>query len=271
METGLAGRTVIVTGATANIGRGIAIAFAAAGTNVVVVGRDEEAGARVCEELTARAAKDVLWQAADVTDRAQVDRLVGATLDRFGAVDVLVNNVGGNVDIDAFVDSTPDTWAADIALNLTSTLHCTHAVLPTMIEQSYGRIVNIGSTAGLVGDSMLAVYSAAKGGVHAFTRVLAKEVGKHNITVNAVAPYGTMPDDPENDVSRGSRFHPDGLFARLMETRPDAFLGMGAPTVMERQLARPAEIGAAAVYFASDAAEFVTGQVLAVDGGMQLA
>ena len=103
METGLAGRTVIVTGATANIGRGIAIAFAAEGTNVVVVGRDEEAGARVCEELLAGAAKDVLWQAADVTDRAQVDRFVIATLDRFGSVDVLVNNVGGNVDIDAFV------------------------------------------------------------------------------------------------------------------------------------------------------------------------
>jgi len=271
METGLAGHTVVVTGATANIGRGIAIAFAAEGTNIGVIGRDEEAGARVCDELLERGAKDVLWQAADVTDREQVDRMVAATLDRFGAVDVLVNNVGGNVDIDAFVDSKPETWAADIALNLTSTLHCSHAVLPGMIERSYGRIVNIGSTAGLVGDSMLAVYSAAKGGVHAFTRVLAKEVGKHGITVNAVAPYGTIPDDPEHDVSRGSRFHPDGLFARLMATRPDAFLAMGAPTVMERQLARPSEIGAAAVYFASDAAEFVTGQVLAVDGGMQLA
>jgi 2-hydroxycyclohexanecarboxyl-CoA dehydrogenase len=271
METGLGGRTVIVTGATANIGRGIAIAFAAEGSSVVVVGRDEEAGARVCEGLLACGAKDARWEAADVTDRVQVDRMVAATLDRFGAVDVLVNNVGGNVDIDAFVDTAPETWAADIALNLTTTLHCSHAVLPGMIERSHGRIVNIGSTAGLVGDSMLAVYSAAKGGVHAFTRVLAKEVGKHGITVNAVAPYGTLPDDPEHDVSRGSRFHPEGLFARLMATRPDAFLSMGAPTVMERQLARPSEIGAAAVYFASDAAEFVTGQILAVDGGMQLA
>ena len=271
METGLAGRTVIVTGATANIGRGIALAFAAEGSNVVVVGRDEDAGARVGDELTARGAKDVLWQRADVTDRADVDRVVAATLERFGTIDVLVNNVGGNVDIDAFVDSDPETWAADLALNLTSTLHCTQAVLPGMIERSYGRIVNVGSTAGLVGDSMLAVYSAAKGGVHAFTRVLAKEVGKHGITVNAVAPYGTIPDDPEREVSTGSRFHPDGLFARLMETRPEVFLSMGARTVMERQLARPSEIGAAAVYFASDAAEFVTGQVLAVDGGMQLA
>ena len=118
---------------------------------------------------------------------------------------------------------------------------------------------------------MLAVYSAAKGGVHAFTRVLAKEVGKHGITVNAIAPYGTIPDDPENEVSTGSRFHPEGVFARLMQTRSDVLVAMGRRTVMERQLARPSEIGAAAVYLASDAAEFVTGQVLAIDGGTQLA
>jgi NAD(P)-dependent dehydrogenase (short-subunit alcohol dehydrogenase family) len=271
METGLAGRTVVITGATANIGRGIAVAFAGEGANVVVVGRDEVAGAGVCSALMARGAKDVLWHAADVTDRDQVNVMVAAALDRFGAIDVLVNNVGGNVDIDAFVDSKPETWTADITLNLMSTLHCTQAVLPGMIERSYGRIVNIGSTAGLIGDPMLAVYSAAKGGVHAFTRVLAKEVGTHGITVNAVAPYGTIPDDPEHEVSTGSRFHPEGLFARLMQTRSEVFMAMGRSTVMERQLARPAEIGAAAVYFASDAAEFVTGQVLAIDGGTQLA
>jgi 2-hydroxycyclohexanecarboxyl-CoA dehydrogenase len=140
-----------------------------------------------------------------------------------------------------------------------------------MIERSYGRIINIGSTAGLVGDPMLAVYSAAKGGVHAFTRVLAKEVGMQGVTVNAIAPYGTIPDDPENEVSTGSRFHPEGLFARLQETRSEVFMAMGRRTVMERQLARPSEIGAAAVYFASDAAAFITGQVLAIDGGTQLA
>jgi 2-hydroxycyclohexanecarboxyl-CoA dehydrogenase len=271
METGLAGRTVVVTGATANIGRGIAVAFAAEGTNVVVVGRDDVAGARVCDALVTGGAKDALWHAADVTDRDQVDAMVAAALDRFGAIDVLVNNVGGNVDLDAFVDSKPEAWAADIDLNLTSTLHCTHAVLPGMIHRSSGRIVNIGSTAGLIGDPMLAVYSAAKGAVHAFTRVLAKEVGKHGITVNAIAPYGTIPDDPENEVSTGSRFHPDGLFPRLMQTRSDVFMAMGRRTVLERQLARPSEIGAAAVYLASDGAEFVTGEILAIDGGTQLA
>ena len=114
METGLGGRTVIVTGGNANIGRGVALAFAAEGTNVIVVGRDEAQGARVCSDLLERGAKDVLWQAADVTNRAQVDRMVTAVHDRFGGVDVLVNNVGGNVDFDAFVDSDPQTWDQDM-------------------------------------------------------------------------------------------------------------------------------------------------------------
>jgi 2-hydroxycyclohexanecarboxyl-CoA dehydrogenase len=271
VETGLGGRTVVVTGATANIGRGVALAFAAEGANVVVVGRDPVAAERVCGDATSSGAGNVLWLPADVTDREQVDAMVAAVLDRFDCVDVLVNNVGGNVDIDRFVDSDPRTWRQDLDLNLLSTFHCTQAVLPHMIERHYGRIINIGSTAGIVGDLMLAVYSAAKGGVHAFTRVLAKEVGISGITVNAIAPYGTLPDDPQHDLSSGSRYGPDGVFTRLRATRSDEMAMMGRRTVLERQLAKPSEIGAAAVYFASDSAEFVTGQVLAIDGGTQLA
>lgn len=271
METGLEGRTVLVTGGNANIGRGIALAFAAERANVVIVGRDEVQGRRVCGQLLDRGAKDVLWQAADVTDRTQVGAVVAAVHERFGAVDVLVNNVGGNVDLDAFVDSDPKTWDQDITLNIMSTLNCTHAVLPGMIGRGYGRIINIGSSSGIVGDSLLAVYSAMKGAVHAFTKVLAKEVGKQGITVNAVAPYGTLPDDREQGVSSGSRWHPDGIFARLATTRGEELHSIGRRTVLARQTAFPAEIGAAVVYLASDAAAFTTGQVLSVDGGTQLA
>ena len=271
METGLGGRTVVVTGATANIGRGVALAFAAEGANVVIVGRDAAQGGRVCDDALERGAKEAVWEAADVTDRADVDRMVDSVTERLGAIHVLVNNVGGNVGFDAFVDSDPQTWEQDIALNMLSTLHCTQAVLPGMIDQSYGRIVNIGSTAGLIGDANLTVYSAMKGGVHAFTKVLAKEVGRHGITVNAVAPYGTVPEDPERELSTGSRFHADGIFARVAATRGDELAALGRRTVMPRLTAVPAEIGAAVVYFASDAAAFVTGQVLAVDGGTLLA
>jgi 2-hydroxycyclohexanecarboxyl-CoA dehydrogenase len=200
-----------------------------------------------------------------------VDKVVRDVVERFGGIDVLVNNVGGNVDMDDFVDSDPSSWHRDIALNIVSTLNCTHAVLRGMIDRSYGRIINIGSTSGLIGDPKLAVYSAMKGAVHAFTRVLAKEVGRQGVTVNAIAPYGTMPDDPERDVSTGSRFHPDGLMTRLMETRRDELMTIGRSTAIQRQTAFPHEIGAAAVYLASDGAAFVTGHVLCVDGGVQLA
>jgi 2-hydroxycyclohexanecarboxyl-CoA dehydrogenase len=236
-----------------------------------VVGRDDAQGRRVCDDLDGRGAAATLWQAADVTDRGQVDAMVAAVLDRFGHIDVLVNNVGGNVDLAPFAESDPATWERDIALNITSTLNCTHAVLPGMIERSSGRIVNVGSTSAVLGDANLAVYSAMKGAVHSFTKVLAKEVGRHGITVNAVAPYGTVPEDPERELSTGSRFHPDGLFARLAASKSELMAEMARRTVLERQLARPSEIGAAAVYLASDAAAFVTAQILYVDGGTSVA
>jgi 2-hydroxycyclohexanecarboxyl-CoA dehydrogenase len=270
VETGLAGRTVVVTGANANIGRGVALAFAAEDVNVAVIGRDEVQGAKVCSQLLERGARDVLWQGCDVTDRTQVDAMAEAVRDRFGAVDVLVNGVGGNVGMDAFAESDPGDWQRDIELTFVSTLNCTHAVLPGMIERRRGRIVNIGSTSGIVGDPLLAVYSAMKGAVHAFTKVLAKEVGQQGITVNAIAPYSTYPDGPDA-ISTGSRWHSDGLFANLMADRAEELMSIARRTVMERQFAYPSEIGSAAVYLASDAAAFVTGQVLAVDGGTQLA
>jgi 2-hydroxycyclohexanecarboxyl-CoA dehydrogenase len=271
METGLAGRTVVVTGGNANIGKGISLAFAAEGANVVIVARDEAQGRRVLEEAVERGAKDTLWHTADVTDRAQVVDMVRAVHQRFGAIDVLVNNVGGNVDVDRFVDSDPTTWERDLALTVTSMLNCTHAVLPRMIERASGRIINIGSMSAIIGDPLLAVYSAGKGAVHSFTKVLAKEVGKQGITVNAIAPFGTFPDDWENDLSSGSRWHPDGVLARAKATQPEKMAQMGGRrTAVERRTARPSEIGAAAVYLASDAAAFVTAHILVIDGGVHL-
>jgi 2-hydroxycyclohexanecarboxyl-CoA dehydrogenase len=270
VRTNLEGRTVVVTGATANIGRGVALAFAAESANVVVVGRDSTQGAKVCNQLLENGARDVLWHACDVTERRAAGGMASAARRRFGSIDVLVNGVGGNVGMDAFADSDPETWQQDIDLNIVSTLNCTHAVLPGMIERRSGRVINIGSTSGIVGDPQLAVYSAMKGAVHAFTKVLAKEVGAHGITVNAIAPYSTFPDGPDA-ISSGSRWHPEGIFPRLMASRGEELASMARRTVLDRQFAYPAEIGAAAVYLASDAAAFVTAQVLAVDGGTQVA
>ena len=197
--------------------------------------------------------------------------MVADTLAAFGRIDVLINTVGGNVAVTPFASSTPEQWRADLELNLMTMFRCTHRVLPTMLDQGIGRIINIGSTAGFIGDRFLAVYSAAKGGVHAFTRVLALELGESGITVNAIAPYGTRSDDPYSDMSSGSRIHPEtGVFARARAENPERMRSIGRTTALTRQHARPPEIGAAAVYLASDQAGFVTGHTLQVDGGVGL-
>lgn len=270
MDLQLSGRVVIVTGATANIGRAIALGFAAEGARVVAVGRDQEAGERVVREAQTRGAEQAIFVAEDLLDPEAALRIVDVA-EQLGPSAVLVNNVGGNVGAGLFVESDPDTWLGDLDLNLLTVLRMSHAVLPGMIERGGGRIINIGSTAGLVGDYLLPLYSTAKAAVHGFTRTLAKEVGQHGITVNCVAPYGTVAEDPAA-FSRGSRFHPDSdFFEKLGRARPEDRARMKrAGGVLQRDLARPEDIAGAVLYLASKSADFVTGQVLPVEGGTLL-
>lgn len=270
MDTGLAGTVAIVTGATANIGRAIILGLAAEGAAVVAVGRDQAAGEKLVALCKDRGAADARFVAADLIDPAAPAAIMDVA-EALGPVGVLVNNVGGNVGAGFFADSDPASWAGDIDINLGTLLRMTHAVLPGMIARKAGAIVNIGSTAGLVGDYMLPVYSAAKAAVHGFTKVLAKEVGQHGIRVNCVAPYGTVSTDPDA-FSQGSRFNRDnGFFAKAFAgTSPEDMVKRARQTVLGRPVANADEVASLAVYLASPRASFITGQVYPVDGGSLL-
>jgi 2-hydroxycyclohexanecarboxyl-CoA dehydrogenase len=248
----LAGRSTFVTGAASGIGRAIALALAREGARVAVADVNA-AGAREAVAAIEKAGGVGYAQPLDVTDVAAVDAAVDATAARWGGLHVLVNCAGWDRPM-PFVETTPEFWDKILAINLKGPMACTRAALRHMIPQGSGKIVSIASDAGRVGSTGEAVYSAAKGGLIALTKTIAREVARHRINVNCVCPG---PSDTPLFQQEFAATSPK-LAESLKRVIPWGRLGV------------PDDVAPAVVFLASDDAGFITGQTLSVSGGLTM-
>jgi 3-oxoacyl-(acyl-carrier-protein) reductase len=246
----LEGKAAIVTGAGRGgrgIGRGIALALAAAGADVVITARSNVADAEAVAADVVALGRRGIAVTCDVSDAASVEELFTRAKAELGRVDILVNNAGITRD-GLLLRMSEEDWDAVMQANLRGTFLCTRAAAKTMLKQRTGRIVNITSVMGQVGNPGQANYSASKAGIIGFTRTVARELGSRGITVNAVAP-GFIETQMTENFSEEAR---QGILTKIPAGR----------------LGSPEDVGAAVAFLASDAASYITGQVLTVDGGM---
>jgi 3-oxoacyl-[acyl-carrier protein] reductase len=241
------GRVALVTGASRGIGRAIAVRLAAAGAAVIAAARGEHA--RDTADAIAAAGGIAEPIALDVTDAAAIDAAVAGILERRGRLDVLVNNAGITRDT-LMLRMKRDDWDAVIQTNLTAAYATSQAVLKPMIKQRSGRIINITSVVGQSGNAGQVNYAASKAGLIGLTKALALEVASRNITVNAVAP-GLIDTDMTRAIAAGAH-------------------EQWAEKIPLKRLGTPDDVAAAVVFLASDEASYITGQVLAVNGGMYM-
>jgi 2-hydroxycyclohexanecarboxyl-CoA dehydrogenase len=261
MDLNLGGTSVIVTGGGSNIGRAIGLAFAREGVSLTIADIDESQARKAGAEAERLGARAVLVSRTDVTQWDGVRAMVRAVEDRFGRVDVLVNNVGWTRDA-LFVDKTREEWQREIQINLWGMINCTRAVLDGMIARQGGAIVSIGSDAGRMGEFREGVYAACKAGVIALSKSIAREVGRHGIRLNVVCPGTTMPGS-DDEIGAESMWAAGELRAwNTPEMR--ARIAKAYPL---RRVGQPDDVARAVVFLASDAARFVTGQTLSVSGG----
>lgn len=244
--------TVVVTGAASGIGRGVAEEFAEEGANVVIADIDEERGPSVADEIAAEYDGDATFVYTDVSDYDSCGETVDETVSTYGGVDVLVNVAAGGLqnakDLNQpFIEETPDNWEPHFQVTLRGPLNMTHNVIPQMREQGGGAVVNFASDSYQGQDPNLAAYATAKAGVVTFTKTVAKELGQYDIRVNCVSPSTTWTPSTEEWLEEYGD--------QVAENYPLGRLGV------------PEDHANATVFLASDAADWVTGQVLSVNGG----
>lgn len=243
-------KVAIVTGAGRGIGRAVALALAAHGAHVAVNDVNLQNAAAVAGEIRAGGTKALVAQ-ADVTDEAQVRKMVADTIDHFAGIDILVNNAG-IVLTGPVTEITPESWDRVMAVNLKGVFLCSKAVFPVMMARRSGKIINMSSVAGKQGGGLLgnSCYAASKGGVIAFTKGIAREGGPYNINVNAITPALT-----DTDMTSG-----------LSLKQRDAILRM----IPLGRVGKPGDIAAAVCFLASDYAAFITGEIMDVNGGFMM-
>lgn len=246
MNIDLKDKVALVTGASQGLGRAIAIRLGASGAKVACIARNAEKLADTVKEIES-AGGEAVAISCDVTKKESVDKALDEVLAKWERLDILVNNAG--ITRDTLVPRMDDEdWDAVINTNLRGTFLFTRAATRPMMQQRYGRIINISSVSGLMGNPGQANYSASKAGVIGFTRTVARELAKRNITVNAVAP---------------------GFIESEMSARVgDAVLAEAKKRIPARRLGKPEEVADLVLFVGSDAASYLTGQTLTLDGGM---
>jgi 2-hydroxycyclohexanecarboxyl-CoA dehydrogenase len=241
-------KTAVVTGAASGIGKATAQALAKAGAKVVVADIDENSGEAVAAAICGEGHKAEFLR-VDMTDPASIAAFAAAVQTQCDPIDILVNGAGWGR-TEPFIQGTPEFWAKLVALNFIGPMTLAKALLPAMIERGRGKIVNIASDAGRVGSLGETVYAGTKGGLIAFTKSLARETARYGINVNCVCPGPT--DTP------------------LMAAVPDKVKEALTKAIPFRRLGKPEEVADAVVFFASDRASYITGQVLSVSGGLTM-
>ena len=243
----LEGKVAIVTGASRGIGREIALLFAAHGAQLTITARNLELLQSLSDEIKKNGGLQPLWVSLDIKDSTKVDEMVDKTLDNFKRVDILVNNAGVTRD-GLLLRMSDEDWDEVLTTNLRGAFFCLRAVAKPMMRQRAGRVINMASVIGLIGNAGQANYAASKAGLIALTKSAAKELGSRNILVNAIAP-GFIDTEMTQVLS-------DEIKKTILKSIPVGFLG------------KPDDVARAALYLATDDSSFITGQIITVDGGM---